>query len=291
MNNNYRNKLPQTYQRTNITVHQQSQIKQPPSTQNITSEIPYENQVVPSSVTEENIPLEPEEQNQVVLGEQNPIIEENESIEPNQENNKGDFKIRQVNIINKNGGTGPSSIMSSRGNHTNISIPSLTKTANNKNISRNGHKNIKFDESLDRRQNNIRNKLLEDTNKHTRAKSYFTERKVISNYLPQQLDVKKRLSHSVEVKRKTIVRGDKYNNIQITHIISVSKANLDKYNFHMFEKLSTAELNKKALDLTKIKLYIKKDPNAKSFYNTSCRNVPLRSAEKILKTVHYQHAG
>ena len=291
MNNNYRNKLPQTYQRTNITVHQQSQIKQPPSTQNITSEIPYENQVVPSSVTEENIPLETEEQNQVVLGEQNPIIEENESIEPNQENNKGDFKIRQVNIINKNGGTGPSSIMSSRGNHTNISIPSLTKTANNKNISRNGHKNIKFDESLDRRQNNIRNKLLEDTNKHTRAKSYFTERKVISNYLPQQLDVKKRLSHSVEVKRKTIVRGDKYNNIQITHIISVSKANLGKYNFHMFEKLSTAELNKKALDLTKIKLYIKKDPNAKSFYNTSCRNVPLRSAEKILKTVHYQHAG
>ena len=148
MNNNYRNKLPQTYQRTNITVHQQSQIKQPPSTQNITSEIPYENQVVPSSVTEENIPLEPEEQNQVVLGEQNPIIEENESIDPNQENNKGDFKIRQVNIINKNRGTGPSSIISSRGNHTNISIPSLTKTANNKNISRNGHKNIKFDESL-----------------------------------------------------------------------------------------------------------------------------------------------
>ena len=41
--------------------------------------------------------------------------------------------------------------------------------------------------------------------------------------------------------------------------------------------------------MTKIKLYIKKDPNAKSFYNTSCRNVPVKSAGKILRTVHYQH--
>ena len=108
--------------------------------------------------------------------------------------------------------------------------------------------------------------------------------------LPQKLEVKNRLSHSVEIKRITIVRGDKYKNIQITHIIAASKPNLDKYNFHIFEKLSTVELNTKPLDLTKIKLYIKKDPNAKSFYNTSCRNVPLKSAEKILRTVHYQHA-
>ena len=109
---------------------------------------------------------------------------------------------------------------------------------------------------------------------------------MISNSLPKQDDTKKLLSHSVEIKRRTIIRGDKYNNIQITHIISVSKQNTDN-NFHIIEKLSTSELNKKPLDLTKIKLYIKKDPNAKSYYNTSCRNVPLKSAEKILKTTYY----
>ena len=283
--------MPQTARGTNNTLHQQSQINQPSSTQNITQEISSENQVQPSPVNDEHISLEQSQQNQEILAEQNPIIEENESNEPNVEKKNEDFKIRQVNVINQNRGMGYP-IMSSRENHSNISIPSLNKKTNNHtNMSRNGQKNFKFDKNLEQRQNNIRNKVLEDRNKHTRAKSYFTERKVISNYLPQQLDVKKRLSHSVEVKRKTIIRGDKYNNIQITHIISVSKPNLDKYNFHMFEQLSTVELNKKPLDLTKIKLYIKKDPNAKSFYNTSCRNVPLRSAEKILKTIHYQHAG
>ena len=100
-------------------------------------------------------------------------------------------------------------MISARENHTNISIPSLAnKTSNYKNNSRNGNKNIKF---AGQKQTNTRTKFLEDTNKnHQRAKSYFTERKVLSNMLPQKLEVKSRISHSVEIKKKTIIRGDKY---------------------------------------------------------------------------------
>ena len=43
--NNHRNKLPQTARATNNTLHQQSQINHPSSTQNITPEISSENQV------------------------------------------------------------------------------------------------------------------------------------------------------------------------------------------------------------------------------------------------------
>ena len=77
--NNHRNKLPQTARGTNNTLHQQSQINQPSSTQNITQEISSENQVQPSPVNEEHISLEQSQQNQEILAEQYPIIEENES--------------------------------------------------------------------------------------------------------------------------------------------------------------------------------------------------------------------
>ena len=148
--NNHRNKLPQTARGTNNTLHQQSQINQPSSTQNITPEISSENQVQPSPVNEEHISLEQSQQNQEILAEQNPIIEENESNEPNVEKKKEDFKIRQVNVINQNRGIGHP-IMSSRENHSNISIPSLNKKTNNHtNMSRNGQKNFKFDKNLEK---------------------------------------------------------------------------------------------------------------------------------------------
>ena len=276
VNNRNKNiRLPQTYRGAHITLNQVSHLKHAPSGHDKSSDISPVKQKEQQISYEEVIRLEKEQQSN------NPDKKEN-------------FKLRQINVINKNIGVGPSSAISVRENHSNIIVPGLiNKANNNKNMSRNGNKNIKFNVEIKDKRQNMRSKLLEENNKknHTRAKSYFTERKLISNYLPQKLDVKERLSHSVEIKRKTIIRGDKYNNIQITHIISASKPNLDKYNFHIFEKLSTTELNKKPLDLTKIKLYIKKDPNAKSFYNTSCRNVPIKSAEKILRTVHYQHAA
>ena len=81
---------------------------------------------------------------------------------------------------------------------------------------------------------------------------------MISNSYQNNMIQKKLPPHSIEIKRRTIIRGDKYNNIQIAYIISVSKPNTDN-DFHIIEKLSTSELNKKPLDLTKIKLYIKKD--------------------------------
>ena len=292
-------KLPLTSRGANAHLNQRSHLNKLPSTHNNIIEISSDAQIGQSNPNEEVITQGQGTQNQELVESSNQNKEETKTNTQNVELEKDDFKIKQIKVVtNKNRGIGLSSINSNRENHSNISVPSIMNKANDhKNISRNEHKNIKFNPNIeiskDRKQSNIRSKLLEDSNKknHTRAKSYFTERKFISNYLPQQIEVKSRLSHSVEIKRKTIVRGDKYNNIQITHIISVSKPNLSKYNFHIFEKLSTNELNTKPLDLTKIKLYIKKDPNAKSFYNTSCRNVPLKSAEKILKTVHYQHAG
>ena len=274
---------PQTSRNYNVSSTQQHRLNQPNLSNIQTTEASMENQTektgLNNQVTEEqNI------QSQEMQETYNPSQENNES---NVINCSEDFRIRQINVTNKLKNVLPTT----RTNYENISVPSLiNKTNNYKNVSRNGGKNIKFNvNERQGRNNNIRDRLIEKN--HARAKSYFTERKNMSNYLPKQDEAKKRLSHSVEVKRKTIVRGDKYNNIQITHIISSSKPNLSKYNFHITEQLSTSELHQKPFDLTKIKLYIKKDPTAKSFYNTSCRNVPLKSAEKILKTTFYQHAG
>ena len=214
---------------------------------------------------------------------------------PQKESNLNEMnRNRQTNIlVNKNN----EMLNSQNTNSSNNSFQNLmNKKSNYKNISRNIVKNLKFKIDIkpnESRANDIRNKRIEDSNRgeHLRAKSYNTEREGMKNYLPKQADDQKRISHSVEVKRRTINRGDKYNNIQITHIISTSKPALEKTEFHIFEKLSTVELEQKPLDLSKIKLYIKKDPSAKSNYFSSCSKVPLKSAEKTTKTIHYQHAG
>ena len=279
---------PQTSRNYNVYSSQQNRLNQPNSSNIQTSELSLQNQSEQSGLNDQAIDQQNIE-SQEIQETNNPSQETNL---PNEVNASEDFRLRQINVTtNRLKGVAPTA----RVNNENISVPNLiNKTNNYKNISHNVVKNIKFNINEDKsRNNNIRNRFIETTKEknHPRAKSYFTERKSISKNLPSQDEVKKRISHSVEVKRKTIIRGDKYNNIQITHIISASKPNLSRYNFHITEQLSTAELNQKPLDLTKIKLYIKKDPNAKSFYNTSCRNVQIKSAEKILKTTFYQHAG
>ena len=287
--NNYGNiniRPPQTSRNYNVYSTQQNRFNQPNSSNIQTSELSLQNQIEKSGLNDQ-VTDQQNIQSQEMQETHNPSQETNLS---NVINNSEDFSLRLKNDTNRLKGMASTS----RTNYDNISVPNLMNKNNNyKNISRNVGKNIKFNINEDQNRNNIRNRLI-DTSKeknHTRAKSYFTERKNMSNYLPKQEESKKRLSHSFEVKRKTIVRGDKYQNIQITHIISSSKPNLSKYNFHITEQLSTMELNQKSLDLTKIKLYIKKDPTAKSFYNSSCRNAPIKSAEKILKTTFYQHAG
>ena len=70
-------------------------------------------------------------------------------------------------------------------------------------------RNLKFKIDIkpnESRANDIRNKRIEDSNRgeHLRAKSYNTEREGMKNYLPKQADDQKRISHSVEVKRRTI---------------------------------------------------------------------------------------
>jgi hypothetical protein len=209
---------PQTSRNYNVSSTQQHRLNQPNLSNIQTTEASMENQTektgLNNQVTEEqNI------QSQEMQETYNPSQENNES---NVINCSEDFRIRQINVTNKLKNVLPTT----RTNYDNISVPSLiNKTNNYKNVSRNGGKNIKFNvNERQGRNNNIRDRLIEKN--HARAKSYFTERKNMSNYLPKQDEAKKRLSHSVEVKRKTIVRGDKYNNIQITHIISSSKPNL-----------------------------------------------------------------
>ena len=275
---------------------------------NINSRLPLRNQIqtyrngnisrqnisTQESITSPNIS---QERNQIHVTRSIPQI--NNSGEENNlnENNNNIRSMNQMGrnpqtniIVNKNSGLG----INQKANSTNNSFQNLGSKKNT-NISRNVVKNVKYniDISNVNKPKNVRSKKIDESDKgnHTRAKSYFTEREHMSNYLPKQVEAQKRISHSVEVKRKTINRGDKYNNIQITHIISASKPILEKTDFHIFEKLSTVELNRKPLDLSKIKLYIKKDPSVKTNYYSSCTNVPLKSAEKVTKVTHYQHAS
>ena len=221
----YRNPIiqaPQASRHYNISINQQHNLNQPYPSQNLTYELSHD---------QSNINPEENAQNQEIVQSSNINQSSND---PNSRSRNEGIKVRQINVItNKNKG-----VMTSRPNLTNVSVPSLIKinNVNNKNVSRNADKKTKFSGILDQRdQSNIRSKV-EDNKNHVRSKSYFTERKMISNSLPKQDDTKKLLSHSVEIKRRTIIRGDKYNNIQITHIISVSKQNTDN-DFHIIEKL------------------------------------------------------
>ena len=140
-----------------------------------------------------------------------------------------------------------------------------------------------------------RGRLIEVSNQnHNRAKSYLSDRKPLNKLAILDKSLKeKKLPKSVECKRKTIYRGGDYNNIQITHIISTTKPNLDKYDFHIIETLSRVELDKKPLDLKKIKSQIKKDDTAKSTFKSSCdgRIIAPINRKKIQKTTIYQHAA
>ena len=172
---------------------------------------------------------------------------------------------------------------------------SLTESNSNAiNVNRKRTNNNLREEKKDSK--NIRERKMQVSNSnpnHNRAKSYMTERNPKNRLaLPKPLKGKN-MAHSAEIKRKTIIRGGKYKNIRITHIISTSKENLDKYTFNIIENLSRVELDRKPLDLSTIKLHIKRDDSAKSDYRSSIdgRNIAPISREKIFKTTIYQHAG
>ena len=178
--------------------------------------------------------------------------------------------------------TGLSSLVSS----TESNKDNLSKKENNKYIRENKFEN----------RENIRGLNKEQSNKshNNRPRSYLTERRDANNLsLPKNKDKKAFTASSAEIKRKTIIRGGNYNNIQITHIYVTKKPNVKNYNFHIFENLSRVELEKTPLDLTKIRSRIKRNDKAKSTYKSSCdgRKIAPVSKDKIQKTTVYQHAG
>ena len=201
-------------------------------------------------------------------------------------NNEGISK-KQIGNYNINNKAGIASLISSADNYSNKIYTNKSQAI----------KTIKVPlEKPYEKQENIRGRKMESTNEdRTRARSYLNERKPKNQFTSAEKSLikEKRAVHSVEYKRKTIYRGGEYNNIQITHIISTIKPNIDKYNFHIFETLSRVELDKKPLDLTKIKAQIRPDHNAKSSYKSSCdgRVITPIIRNRVPKTTIYQHAA
>ena len=197
------------------------------------------------------------------------------------------FKNKQIGNNNINNRTGVASLISSADNYSNkINMNKAQAT-----------KIIKFPlQKPYGNRENIRGRKIENSNQdRTRAKSYLSERKSKNRFISPEKSLlkEKRTPFSVEYKRKTIYRGGEYNNIQITHIISTIKPNIDKYDFHIFETLSRVELDKKPLDLTKIKTQIRPDHTAKSSYKSSCdgRVITPIVKDRAPKTTIYQHAA
>ena len=170
----------------------------------------------------------------------------------------------------------------------------VSSNESNKNISKNENNKYTRENKFENREN-IRglNKEKSTKNHNNRPRSYLTERRDANNLsLPKNKDKKTYTASSAEIKRKTIIRGGNYNNIQITHIYVTKKPNINNYNFHIFENLSSTELEKTPLDLTKIRSKIKRNDKAKSTYKSSCdgRKIAPVSKDKIQKTTVYQHA-
>ena len=171
----------------------------------------------------------------------------------------------------------------------------ISSTESNKeNLSKKENNKFNRDNKFENREN-IRGLNKEQTTKNhnNRPRSYLTERRDANNLsLPKNKDKKTYTASSAEIKRKTIIRGGNYNNIQVTHIYVTKKPNINTYNFHIIENLSRSELDKKPLDLNKIRSKIKRNDKAKSTYKSSCdgRKIVPVSKDKIQKITVYQHA-
>ena len=221
---------------------------------------------------------------------------------------------QQQNTINQIGPRIEKKIYVNQGkaNNTNINTNTNTSTEKNNlaslissaesysNININKSKNDFNSRKMDRNKNNnenrnIRGRRIEESDiNHNRARSYITQRQPKNKLAPPEKSLKeKNQAHSVEIKRKVVYRGGKYNNIKVTHIISTIKPNINKYKFHIFENLSRVELDKKPLDLSKIKSQIKQNDKAKSSFKSSCdgRIINPINRVKVPKTTFYQHAA
>ena len=303
-------------QNTNITTSSQfntyqKQLNTPKSSQEGTQNI-SEKGIQPSDLSRTNVSLSNKPITQTVNYSMNarqgnqryntqsqniPRIEKKIYVNQGKGNHDG-YRIKPITINKTNERYGLSSLISSGESYSSqANVNKSRGDFNNRKENDSGGTTMKTSKVkiTDKRDNlRERKKIRDESNSdHNRAKSYITHRNQTNKLAPPKNTVKSNHARSMEVKRKTIYRGGKYNNIQITHIISTTKENIDKYNFHIFEKLSRVELDKKPLDLSKIGSLIKDNKKAKSTFRSSCdtqKSLP-KSKEKIQKTTIFQHAA
>ena len=318
-NQNYKSKVvPTPVQRVNYRVQTsqqnvyQSQFNQPSSSQNtqgsnyyISGRAPQQstsNRNVYSSNNEEqekpkNYIAQRGNQN---YSSQNQYSQAGQRIEKKiygnqpQEDNNRIKKIPIQNNNNINERNKQSSLLLSADNYPReANISGKFDRNNNESNSRNA---VKFRENPKEKKIEVRqNRMMRKTNgrrndKNNRAKSQMRERRNIDLSPPKSFEKKGVKASSADVKRKEIVRGGKYKNIKITHIYYSNKQNLEKYNFHIFEELSTPDLEK-LLNLNKNRQ--KHSINGKSEFKSSCegRIFSPKTRGKIQKTTVFQHAG
>ena len=211
-----------------------------------------------------------------------------------QEENNRYKKIQIPNNNNINEKKQQSSLLLSADNYPReANISGKFDRNNNQSNSRNA---VKFRENPKEKRIEVRqNRMMRKTNgrrndKNNRAKSQMKERRNIDLSPPKSFEKKEVKASSADVKRKEIVRGGKYKNIKITHIYYSNKQNLEKYNFHIFEELSTPDLEK-LMNLSKNTQ--KRSINVKSEFTSSCegRIFSPKTRGKIQKTTVFQHAG
>ena len=147
---------------------------------------------------------------------------------------------------------------------------------------------------------NIQVKNLQTKNPNYRSQTYqkiadeyksekTTNKNVIS--LPKEKLKPRPKSPDPSEKIKTINRGDPFDNIQITHIISTKRP----AEFHIFDNLSNEELSKPPLNLeeNRKKLQKSKMNNATISITSSIDNLDIKPIEKNLqgKITIFQHCG
>ena len=108
---------------------------------------------------------------------------------------------------------------------------------------------------------------------------------------PLNIPKNKNLTSCTEIRTKSVERGGKYNNIRITHVVYGAREKIDNYKFKINENELKINMDKKPLDLKKIKETIKKNDRAKSTYKSSCDNRHIQKVKEKQqpKVVFYQH--
>lgn len=155
-----------------------------------------------------------------------------------------------------------------------VEYSKYNRSGNNNSFSNNSHSNYS---SL-----NIRNNKNIPTHKRMLSSQSFIGNKYQPRR-PETLAYKRntRSPNQNEIKRKTINRGNQFQNVQITHIINSTKPS----DFHITENLKTEPMEMAKIDKTKLK------NTGKSSWTSSCQDNFKPIVRNLKgKTTVFQHA-